>query len=80
MSLKGFIIRRVLYIVPVMLGITLMNFTLINLTPGDPIIVRIGLIHCETEECVNTAYNREAKEYPTEELFTNMHSEMDYCQ
>ena len=62
MSLKGFIIRRVLYIVPVMLGITLMNFTLINLTPGDPIIVRIGLIHCETEECYNTAYNREAKE------------------
>lgn len=45
-----------------MLGITLMNFTLINLSPGDPVIIRIGLIHCESEECYNTAYNREAVE------------------
>jgi len=39
-----------------------MNFTLINVSPGDPVIVRIGLIHCETNECYNTAYNREAIE------------------
>ncbi len=62
MSLRGFIIRRVLYIVPVMLGITLMNFTLINVSPGDPVVVRIGLIHCESNECYNQAYNREAIE------------------
>lgn len=62
MSLKGFIIRRTLYIIPIMLGITLMNFTLINISPGDPIVVRIGLIHCETEECYNAAYNKEALE------------------
>ncbi len=62
MSLKGFIIRRVLYIVPVMLGITLMNFTLINVSPGDPVIVRLGLIHCDNPECYNNAYNREAIE------------------
>ncbi len=60
MSLRGYVARRVLYIVPVMLGITLMNFTLINVSPGDPIIVRLGLIHCETPECYNTAYNQEA--------------------
>lgn len=60
MSLKGFIVRRILYIVPVMLGITLMNFTLINVAPGDPVVVRIGLIHCESADCYNQAYNREA--------------------
>ena len=62
MSLRGYIVRRVLYIVPVMLGITLMNFTLINVSPGDPVIVRLGLIKCETPECYNAAYNREAVE------------------
>ncbi len=45
-----------------MLGITLMNFTLINVSPGDPVVVRIGLIHCETAECYNQAYNSEAYE------------------
>ncbi|GAH57446.1 unnamed protein product, partial [marine sediment metagenome] len=43
-------------------GITLMNFTLINVSPGDPVLVRLGLIHCETPECYNSAYNREAIE------------------
>ncbi len=62
MSLRGYIVRRVIYILPVMLGITLMNFTLINVSPGDPVLVRLGLIHCETPECYNSAYNREAIE------------------
>ena len=62
MSLRGYIVRRIIYIVPVMLGITLMNFTLINVSPGDPVIVRLGLLHCETPECYNTAYNNEAIE------------------
>ena len=60
MSLRGYILRRVIYIVPVMLGITLLNFTLINVSPGDPVLVRLGLLHCETPECYNTAYNNEA--------------------
>ena len=62
MSLRGYIVRRVIYIVPVMLGITLLNFTLINVSPGDPVIVRLGLIKCETPECYNSAYNKEAIE------------------
>ncbi|MHA2358554.1 MAG: hypothetical protein ACXABK_07300, partial [Candidatus Heimdallarchaeaceae archaeon] len=62
MSLRGYIVRRVLYIVPLMLGITLINFTLINISPGDPIVVRIGLIHCESSDCYSAAYNREAIE------------------
>ncbi len=72
MSLRGYITRRILYIVPVMLGITLMNFSLINVSPGDPIIVRLGLIHCETPECYNSAYNREALEMGLldEEMYT----------
>ena len=45
-----------------MLGITLMNFTLINVSPGDPVIVRIGLLQCNSPECYNNAYNREAVE------------------
>ncbi|MFW9852452.1 MAG: hypothetical protein ACFFDS_05895, partial [Candidatus Thorarchaeota archaeon] len=62
MSLRGYIIRRVLYIVPLMLGITLMNFTMINVSPGDPVIIRLGLIQCNTVECYNNAYNKEAVE------------------
>ena len=62
MSLRGFIVRRTIYIIPVMLGITLMNFTLINISPGDPVIVRLGLLQCQTQECYNTAYNMEAIE------------------
>ena len=45
-----------------MLGITLMNFTLINVSPGDPVIVRLGLLHCANPDCYNNAYNREAIE------------------
>jgi len=72
LSLKGFIVRRILYIVPVMLGITLMNFTLINVAPGDPVVVRIGLIHCESADCYNQAYNKEAIEMGLldQELYT----------
>lgn len=62
MSLKGFIVRRTIYIVPVMIGITLMNFTLISVSPGDPVLVRLGLIKCENPDCYNAAYNKEAIE------------------
>ncbi len=62
MSLKNYILRRMLYIVPVMIGITLMNFTLLNIAPGDPVLVRIGLIKCETNACYNAAYNKAAVE------------------
>ncbi len=62
MSLKGYITRRVLYIIPLMVGITLMNFTLINVSPGDPILIRIGLLKCENADCYNSAYNRAATE------------------
>jgi len=72
MSLKGFIIRRTIYIVPVMLGITLMNFTLINISPGDPVVVRLGLIQCDNDVCYNNAYNREAIEMGllTQDMYT----------
>lgn len=60
MSLKAYILRRVIYIVPVMLGITLINFTLINISPGDPVLVRLGLVKCENPDCYNAAYNKEA--------------------
>ena len=45
-----------------MIGITLMNFTLINVSPGDPVVVRLGLIMCDNEACYNNAYNRAAIE------------------
>ena len=45
-----------------MLGITLLNFTIIQTSPGDPVIVRLGLLQCQTQECYNTAYNMEAIE------------------
>ncbi|MHA1303952.1 MAG: ABC transporter permease [Candidatus Heimdallarchaeaceae archaeon] len=62
MSLKTYVLRRILYIAPLMIAITLMNFTLINVAPGDPVLVRVGLIKCETPECYNNAYNKAAIE------------------
>ena len=62
MSLRGYVVRRVLYILPLMIGITLMNFSLLNISPGDPVLVRLGLIRCETPDCYNMAYNKEAIE------------------
>jgi peptide/nickel transport system permease protein len=36
-SLVGFIIRRILIAIPVMLGLTILMFALIHLAPGDPV-------------------------------------------
>jgi peptide/nickel transport system permease protein len=40
--LTTYIIRRVLGLIPVLLGITLLVFFLIRLIPGDPVIVMLG--------------------------------------
>ncbi|PKM48028.1 MAG: nickel ABC transporter permease subunit NikB [Firmicutes bacterium HGW-Firmicutes-8] len=42
--MKGYLIKRVMYLIPVMLGVSIITFALINLVPGDPaeIILRAG--------------------------------------
>nr|WP_240610903.1 nickel ABC transporter permease [Ammonifex thiophilus] len=42
--LLGYLLKRLLYLVPVMLGVSLITFLLINLAPGDPagLILRSG--------------------------------------
>ena len=57
MSLRSYALRRFLYIIPTMLGISILSFTLIALSPGDPIQIRMGLFMGEQldyEEQYNT--------------------------
>ena len=49
----AYVIRRVLWVVPVLLGITFTIHTVLSLTPGDP--VRIMLGETATEEQIETA-------------------------
>lgn len=41
--MRSYALRRFLYIIPTILGISVLSFTLIALSPGDPIQIRIGL-------------------------------------
>jgi hypothetical protein len=34
--MKNYILKRLLYLIPVMIGVSIITFALINLAPGDP--------------------------------------------
>ncbi|MEI8240436.1 MAG: ABC transporter permease, partial [Actinomycetota bacterium] len=38
----AFVVRRVLLLVPILLGVTLIAFAIVHLTPGDPIRLALG--------------------------------------
>ncbi|MCK5045016.1 MAG: ABC transporter permease [Candidatus Heimdallarchaeota archaeon] len=42
-SLRSYALRRLLYIFPTLLGISIISFALIAASPGDPIQIRLGL-------------------------------------
>ncbi len=42
MKLRYYILRRLLYIIPVLLGISILTFTISHLIPGDPISLAAG--------------------------------------
>ncbi len=43
MSLRRFILKRILAIFPILFGVSVITFSLVHLTPGDPIDQMIGL-------------------------------------
>ncbi|NUE02523.1 ABC transporter permease [Halorubraceae archaeon YAN] len=43
MSLRRFILKRILAIIPILFGVSVITFALVHLTPGDPIDQMIGL-------------------------------------
>ena len=51
-----YIVRRVLFLIPVLLGVAFCVFTLLYLTPGDP--ARMVLGDLATEEAVQEFRNR----------------------
>ena len=57
MSLRTYALRRLLYIFPTMLGISVISFALIAASPGDPIQIRLGLFQGEQTD-YQTEYNR----------------------
>lgn len=57
MSLRTYAIRRLLYIIPTLLGISAISFALIAASPGDPIQIRLGLYQGEQTD-YETEYNR----------------------
>jgi peptide/nickel transport system permease protein len=52
--LKRYLLKRLFYLLPVMLGVSVVTFGLFNLAPGDPaeIILRVGGVE-PTREAVN---------------------------
>jgi peptide/nickel transport system permease protein len=42
MSRFGFVLRRPLQLIPVLIGISLVTFVLVQLTPGDPVRLMLG--------------------------------------
>ena len=50
MSMRSYAIRRFLYIIPTLIGISIFSFALIALSPGDPIQIRMGLFKGEQSE------------------------------
>ena len=42
MRLLGYIVRRLLQMIPVLIGITLLAFLFVKLLPGDPILILTG--------------------------------------
>jgi peptide/nickel transport system permease protein len=49
-SFANYVIRRVLQAIPVVIGVVVLNFTLLHLAPGDPAIVLVGEAGGATEE------------------------------
>jgi len=49
-SLGYFILRRIIQAIPVLIGIVVLNFTLIHLAPGDPAMVYVGASGGASEE------------------------------
>ncbi|MGC9778010.1 MAG: ABC transporter permease [Candidatus Heimdallarchaeota archaeon] len=47
MSLRNYAMRRIIYIFPTILGISIVSFALIAASPGDPIQIRMGLFKGE---------------------------------
>ena len=42
MNLTGFIVRRLLYLVPMLIGMTLISFVLSQAVPADPVTANLG--------------------------------------
>ena len=57
-----YIVRRVLFLIPVLLGVAFCVFTLLYLTPGDP--ARMVLGDLATEDAVQEFRNREGLNDP----------------
>ncbi|HSR10878.1 MAG TPA: ABC transporter permease [Thermodesulfobacteriota bacterium] len=49
-SFAGYILQRVVQAVPVVIGVVILNFTLLHLAPGDPAMVFVGEAGGATEE------------------------------
>ncbi|WP_019991644.1 ABC transporter permease [Natronorubrum tibetense] len=43
MSLRRFILKRILSIIPILFGVSLITFALVHLTPGDPVDQMVGV-------------------------------------
>ncbi len=59
MSLQRFILKRVLVMIPVLFGVTLITFSLVHLLPGDPITFMLGeaAVGEEVREEMRREYN-----------------------
>ena len=58
MTLANYVVKRVLLTVPVLLGVTVLTFLLLHLTPGDPVDAALGFraVDAEVRESLRAEY------------------------
>ena len=58
MSITGHLVRRMLLIIPMMIGITLLLFTVTHLVPANPLVVILNEKSQENPETVQSRYRK----------------------
>lgn len=60
-SFSGYVLRRFFYIIPTLLGISVLSFSIIAISPGDPIQISIGLFYGSQQD-YESLYNQRGYE------------------
>jgi peptide/nickel transport system permease protein len=58
MGLSGHIIRRLLLVIPMLIGVTLLTFVVSHLVPSNPLVVIVGEKSLDKPDIVNAAIEK----------------------
>ena len=49
--MRAYLLRRLLLLIPTVLGVTQVVFLMMRFTPGDPVTTMMGEVHSEEVSC-----------------------------